>query len=575
MKLAEALKITQSHVHADAPPFRVILACGFEPLHLKTFLHAHLLRLLPNRRIIVSTGLYGSLADNLQRARQETCEAVAIAMEWQDFDPRLGVRGVGGWTPASLPDIAQNAQTRAAQFLQLIKDVASTIPLVISLPTLPIPPVSYHAQRQLGDFEIALQKITHSIAEQMAVIPFIKLANPQSLLFQSPLPDRLDVKSEIVSGFPYTLAHASALAEMLALLISPPAPKKGLVTDLDDTLWRGILGEDGVQGISWDIDRKTHIHALYQQLLAALAETGILLAAATKNNPAFVEEAFQRKDILIKRERLFPLEANWGLKTQSMERILKAWNIGEESAVFVDDSPIEIDLMKSAFPSMECLLFPTHDEKGVWQLMRRLRDLFGRERLQEEDRIRAASLNRNAEQGESNQGIALSEDILKNAGAEIAMRFVKDPLDARAFELVNKTNQFNLNSRRFTEGEWQAALARKDGFLLTAAYSDKYGPLGKIAVLMGIRKEGRVVVETWVMSCRAFSRRIEHQCLEYLFQKTGVEEIEFQFQPTSRNQPLQEFFASIIGESPTGPFALDRALFVEKCPPLYHTIREA
>src|SRR6185295_4898361 len=104
-----------------------------------------------------------------------------------------------------------------------------------------------------------------------------------------PLATRLDVKSYVATGFPYRVVHASVLADLLARLLQPPVPKKGIITDLDNTLWLGILGEDGPGGVSWDLDHKSHMHGLYQQLLHSLAEAGTLIAAASKADPSVVE----------------------------------------------------------------------------------------------------------------------------------------------------------------------------------------------------------------------------------------------------------------------------------------------
>ena len=113
-----------------------------------------------------------------------------------------------------------------------------------------------------------------------------------------------------------------------------------------------------------------------------------------------------------------------------------------------------------------------------------------------------------------------------------------------------------------------------DRFLVKTSYSDKYGPLGTIAVLLG-RTAGRTLaVNGWVMSCRAFSRRIEHACLDHLFRRYDVDAIEFDFAVTARNQPLRDFFAEFLGETPESPFALRRGVFYERCAPLFHQIEE-
>src|SRR5262249_38332555 len=160
-----------------------------------------------------------------------------------------------------------------------------------------------------------------------------------------------------------------------------PAPKKGLITDLDDTLWRGVLGEAGVRGITWDLDHHSLIHGLYQQLLGSLAEAGSLIAAASKNERGSGEPAVRRPDRGVPGRVLFPIEAHWGPKSESVERILRTWNVAADSVVFVDDSPIELAEVKAAYPSMVCLRFPTNDDQEALAFLGELRDLFGKETI--------------------------------------------------------------------------------------------------------------------------------------------------------------------------------------------------
>jgi FkbH-like protein len=145
--------------------------------------------------------------------------------------------------------------------------------------------------------------------------------------------------------------------------------------------------------------------------------------------------------------------------------------------------------------------------------------------------------------------------------------------DARVLELVNKTNQFNLNGRRHTEAQWRQQLDEAGAFCVAVSYQDKFGPMGKIAVLCGRREDGVVHLGAWVMSCRAFSRRIEDRCLEILFEKFGVEELRFQFEPTAKNKPTSEVFERYLDSKPEGSFALSRARFAEKAPRLYHRVQ--
>jgi FkbH-like protein len=142
-------------------------------------------------------------------------------------------------------------------------------------------------------------------------------------------------------------------------------------------------------------------------------------------------------------------------------------------------------------------------------------------------------------------------------------------------ELVNKTNQFNLNGRRFTEAQWRAVLDRPGAFLLRVAYQDRFGPLGKIAVVAGRREGDTVHVEAWVMSCRAFARRIEYQCLRTLFERFQATAMVFDYNKTDRNGPVQDLFAGLLGTSPPGTgLHLLRTEFETGCPPLRHDVRE-
>src|SRR5216683_1827439 len=569
MKLVEALNILRQPPRDDASSLNVALVCGCTPLHLQTFLAAHLQVLFPDRRVVVHPGLYGDILGSLERLPKTQLDGAALILEWSDLDPRLGIRRLGGWGPNDLTDFLSTFKARLVHFEKAVHLAAQHVRLAICLPTLPLPPVSYLPTWQSGGFDWQLREYLARFATSASQSASVKLVNPQLIDQCSSAGDRLDVQSELMSGFPYRLAHASTIAQLLARLLRPPTPKKGLVTDLDDTLWRGILGEVGREGISWDLEHGSHMHGLYQQLLRSLAEAGVLISVASKNDPTLVAEAFTRDDLVLGKRHVFPMAISWGPKSESVGHILRAWNIGADSVVFVDDSPTELAEVKAAHGDVECLLFPAGDDRAVYRLLEQVRDRFGKERISEEDGLRLESLRQAAALPEEiwKQGTG-REDFLAQADAELTVTFAKEPPDDRAFELVNKTNQFNLNGKRFTESSWHAYLKTPGVFLGVVAYKDKYGPLGKIAVLSGCRQDQRLLVDTWVMSCRAFARRIEHRCLEVLFEKFRVEEILFDLQVTPRNRPLCEFFAD-LSDGPPGPgFQLSKKTFIQKCPRL-------
>jgi FkbH-like protein len=576
MNLIEALEISRKPVAQDAKLLRIFLACGFTPLHLQNFLSAHLRQALPENRIEIKTGLFGDLAGSLERLDAKSLDGLAVALEWPDLDSRLGIRELGGWQVSDVHEITSSVDPQLARLQRALKMAARAVPVVISLPTIPLPPLFYTPPNIVSTEKTKLFLSLAKFAADLSEESGIRILDSQSLDSASPPATRFDIKSEILSGFPYKLPHASALAQSMASLLQARSPKKGLITDLDDTLWSGILGEVGVEGVNWSLEHHSHIHGLYQQFLSSLASAGVLVGVASKNDAALVQQAFDRKDLLLKKEKVFPFEVHWHRKSDSVQRILKSWNIGPEAVVFIDDSPMEAAEVKAAFPTMECLVFKKDDYQAVWDLLVNLRASFGKAAISNEDAIRLESLRSAAPLLDAlGQDGNASDEFLKRADAFVSFDFTKRPKDGRAFELVNKTNQFNLNGKRFSESEWTKFLADPASFLVAVTYQDKYGPLGKIAVVLGKVHEKKLHITAWVMSCRAFSRRIEHHSLKRLFEKFDADEAVFDFQATERNGPTQDFFLELAGEPPQPGLKISRTSFLEKAPPLFHRVEES
>ena len=572
MKITEALKITQS-APANARPFCVVLACGFTPLHLQTFLSAHLQQSLPNRKVVVTPGLYGTLAEALEGTSDAAIDGIAVALEWSDLDARLDFRSAGSWGRSAAADIVANAQAMLDRLAAAISRVPSGVRVALALPTLPLPPLFHTPGWQASEHELHLESEIFGFAAGVTQSARATVINVRRLLEAPPPGPSFDLKSHLHTGLPYTTPHADKVASQLALALVPPAPKKGIISDLDDTLWNGIAGEVGPENVSWDLASHSHLHGLYQKLLASLSEHGTLVGIASKNDPRVVAQVFERKDILLRPEQVFPLEVNWNAKSGSVSRILETWNIAADSVIFVDDSPMELAEVAAVHPGIECVLFPKNDYVAGLAMLRQLRDACGKERISSDDALRLESIRQGAAFRVRAAAAATPEGFLALAEAIVTFDF-GCAAEPRVLELVNKTNQFNLNGRRYTEADWRSLTSQPDPIVVSVSYEDKFGPLGTIAVVAGAVHGKRLVIETWVMSCRAFARRIEQQTLKMLFESTGTEEIDFDFVPTAKNGPLQEFFAAVTGDQPTAEFRLRRAQFDESCPDLYHAVRE-
>jgi FkbH-like protein len=571
--ITEALRITQS-APRDARPFAVTLVCGFTPLHLQTFLAAHLQKMLPDRKVTIASGLYGNSAGTLEGLSDGTLpDAVAIALEWSDLDARLDYRSAGSWGLTAASDIVSSARAMLDRVAAALARIPSGPRVALSLPMLGLPPIFHTPGWQASQPELALQAAVLQFAAEIAQDGRIAVVNMQRLAEASVATERHDLKSDLYTGLPYTVEHADQLASQLALVLAPPAPKKGIISDLDDTLWDGIVGEVGAEAVTWDLASHAHQHGLYQKLLASLADSGTLIGIASKNDPAVVAKAFERKDLLLRPQQVFPIEVHWNAKSGSVTRILETWNIAADSVIFVDDSPMELAEVAAAHPGIECVLFPRNDHKAFVEMLRHLRDRCGKERVSKDDALRLESIRQGAAFREQASGLSAPETFLEQIGAAVTFDFAAAG-EPRVLELVNKTNQFNLNGGRYAQADWQKLTSEKGAVLVAVSYEDKFGPLGTIAAVAGQLDKQMLVIEAWVMSCRAFARRIEHQTLKMLFDTTGASEIEFRFTLTAKNGPLREFFATFLGQEPQSDFRLTRQQFEAKCPPLYHEVRE-
>jgi FkbH-like protein len=571
MRLGEALQIIGQS--AGERKVSVHLLCGFTPLHLETFIKAYLALRFPGAGINVQTGLYGDLEGNIQKAHENGGDGAISVIEWSDLDQRLGFRTSAGWRNETLDDIIAQVEEKCRRIEARLVELAEAMPVVLVAPSLGLPPLTHVPPAQTSACELRLNAIVTNFFQRVCEQDGIRLASSASLALSSPYGARHDVKMELLTGFPYTVKHAEAVAELGVRCLFPAAPKKGVITDLDQTLWKGILGDEGVNGISWSLEDKSQAHALYQQMLASLADSGVLVAIASKNDPALVEAALERPDMLLRPSQIFPIEVSWGVKSDAVGRILETWNIGADSVVFIDDSPMELAEVEEKYPGIECLRFPSDDPAAIMALLSQLRTRFGKSEVREEDRLRLESLRTSAALRQENAA-ETSTDFVARLEGKVTLEAVGS--DQRAFELVNKTNQFNLNGVRYTEAEWKSLSRRPGAFLATVSYEDRFGPLGRIAVLGGYRKRDLCYVDIWVMSCRAFSRQIEFQSIRQLFHKTGASEIQFRFTPTDRNGPLQTFFAHFLhcGSPGEGELHLRYDDFERLCPPLFHQVND-
>src|SRR5579863_2840962 len=286
MNLLDALERLKRPVPDGSRSLRVFLACGSTAVHLETFLAAHLSERCPAFQVEVRSGVFGDLAGNVQQVKTEECDGLAVVIEWQDLDSRLGVRTLGGWQVDKLPDIVASVERSLDRLAAIVTRVSASVPTCLCLPTLALPPLFSTTTRQSHPLELSLHRKVASFAETVSANRLVTVVSAAHLDRISPIENRFNLRTEISQGISYKPAHSSAVAELIASLLFRPTPKKGLITDLDDTLWSGILGEVGVKGVSWSLEHHTQLHGIYQQFLASLASAGVLIGVASKNDPS-------------------------------------------------------------------------------------------------------------------------------------------------------------------------------------------------------------------------------------------------------------------------------------------------
>lgn len=563
MKLSEALSIINGNRNIQETK-DYYLVCGFTPLYLETFIKAFIQKNNLSIKVNIDVGVYGSVINNLCNVPPNS--DIIIFLEWSDFDKRLSARSLCEWNLETHKDIIKSFKKELDRFFNELLIHQENSRIVLNLPILPILPIDTISPLEEGLFSSTLRETIFEFSSKIAKFKSVSIINID--LIRTSLQENIfDFKNELHYGYPYTISASSRFGEIISKIFNKKSIKKGLITDLDNTCWRGILGDDGLDGISWTLDRKSQGYGLYQQLIKSLSNSGILVAIASKNDKLAVEEALALSEMILKETDVFPIEANWGKKSDSVERILKIWNISSKDVVFIDDNLFEIDEVKSKFPELECINFPK-DDTLIYPILLEIRELFARKEIFKEDILRSKSIVSNSKFIENISDSNQEEEMLDSLDAIIKIsnptRFIQD----RSLELVNKTNQFNLNGKRYDINEWQALEADSKRIYYTFDYNDKYGPLGQISIISGKLEEDSLIIDIWVLSCRAFSRRIEYKIIEYLFDTFKVKNISFKAEKTLKNNLVFDLFKK-LNTTKNDFFILDKDHFLLNKPNTY------
>lgn len=315
-------------------------------------------------------------------------------------------------------------------------------------------------------------------------------------------------------------------------------PGKVLVTDLDNVMWRGVVGEDGVEGIQYSPEGAGFKHFLYQTFLTKLKNEGTLLAAVSRNDIDLALGPFRTERMSLRNEDFVAIVASYNAKSAQIRQIAKRLNLGLDSFVFVDDNPIELEEVGAAIPEIRTVRFPDNDNNFP-EFLNEIASLFRQSVVTAEDAARTELYRRRLEgmAPADTEGADLTM-FLRGLAMSLSIHDRSTGDRTRAVQLINKTNQFNLNGLRFSDEEVGAVLA-DGGRLFTCTLSDRTGTHGEILCCL---IDGRGMVRSFVMSCRVFQRRVEYAFFVWLNRQSGGLR-GLHFTPTPRNEPIQQFLA--------------------------------
>ncbi|WP_208896930.1 HAD-IIIC family phosphatase [Streptomyces incarnatus] len=355
-----------------------------------------------------------------------------------------------------------------------------------------------------------------------------------------------DPRLAAYTGAPFTAQLLASYAREVGHLARhlTGRTRKVLVLDLDNTVWGGVLGEDGPEGIEVAGGRRGNAFRAVQRTARQLAAQGVLLAAVSKNDPGPVADVLRDHPEQVLREDDFVrVVANWQPKHDNLAKLADTLGLGVDSFVFADDSAFERGLVRHELPGVA--LVPLDDEPAL-HVPRLLADgWFDVREATDEDRARATRYREELARGDFLQEFTTLDDYLAELGVEVRVAPLTPADTARVSQLSLRTNQFNLTTLRLQPAEVSALAADPTASVLTVRSRDRFGDNGLVGAVFLRRADDTVTIDNFLLSCRVFSRGIEQAVLATVLRTAadhGAREVVSAFHPTPKNHHVRDFY---------------------------------
>jgi FkbH-like protein len=325
--------------------------------------------------------------------------------------------------------------------------------------------------------------------------------------------------------------------------------RKVLILDLDNTVWGGVIGDDGLEGIKLaQGDAQGEAHLEIQRLALNLRQRGVLLAVSSKNTDEVAREPFlKHPEMLLKLDHIAVFQANWNDKATNIQAIAEELSLGLDSMVFLDDNPVERGLVRKLLPQVAVPELP--EEPDYYARTLAAAGYFEAVAVSGEDFKRALLYQDNAKRAELQRQVGGVDAYLTSLDMTITFQPFDGTGRTRIVQLINKSNQYNLTTRRYTDPEVAEAEKDPNVFTLQVRLADIFGDNGMISVVIcRPGAPGEWQIDTWLMSCRVLGRRVEHMVLREILEHAraaGIRKLAGIYRPTDRNKLVVDHYAKL------------------------------
>ena len=378
----------------------------------------------------------------------------------------------------------------------------------------------------------------------------VRLVDLEKIIASVGVSRSLDLRYYYSSKALYTVDFFKAYAEFVKpfIISANGRAKKALIFDCDNTLWKGILGEDGFDNIEMSLWTKDgFVFAEIQAMALALNKQGILIGLCSKNNPKDVDKVIKsHPDMQLRNDHITINKSNWSDKVTNLKEIAEELNIGLDSLVFVDDSPFEVNMVRAQLPETTVLQVPEKLYEYPKMLSGNL-GLFYNLSITLEDKKKVEMYKQQVNRETVKKGFSGIKDYLASLELKMTIYQNDKSIIARMSQMSQKTNQFNLTTKRYTESDMNNYIDDDNSDVYAFSVADKFGDNGVtgLCIITSDRNSKTAEIDSFLMSCRIIGRNVEYAFLDYVIEKITAKKItdlKAKYIKTRKNEQVKEFF---------------------------------